>query len=102
MKEWKTVYFPSVEKWLKKLDNQQLISISKEIRLLELCGNALKLPHSKSLGVGLFELRERSYGLRIYYTYQKTGEILLLHGGNKGSQEKDIKRAKALLKQLKR
>src|SRR5262245_9930941 len=74
---WSIVYLASVQNWLDALDNQQLKSIAKELRLLELCGNTLKLPHSRSLGNQLFELRERKYGFRIYYTFDKNKVIIL-------------------------
>ena len=67
---WKIIYIEQVEKWLDKLDKTQLKSLVKELRMLERCGNKLKLPHTKSLGAGLFELRERQFGLRAYYTYK--------------------------------
>ncbi|WP_308420270.1 MULTISPECIES: type II toxin-antitoxin system RelE/ParE family toxin [Cysteiniphilum] len=67
---------------------------------MEMCGNKLKLPHSKTLGGGLFELRERKFGYRIYYKFEKDCVVLLLHAGDKTSQQKDIKRAKKLLKEI--
>ncbi|MEM9243600.1 MAG: type II toxin-antitoxin system RelE/ParE family toxin [Pseudomonadota bacterium] len=72
------------------------------MKLLELCGNNLRLPHSRSLGQGLFELRERRYGLRVYYTYAKTGDIVLLHSGDKNNQPKDIFWSRSLLNKMKR
>lgn len=65
-----------------------------KIRLLSEIGNELRLPHSKSLSQGLFELRERKYGLRIYYGFKKKQIIILLAAGNKTSQPKDIKTAR--------
>src|SRR3990167_6213536 len=94
---WKIKYLDSVESWLGSLNKPQLKSIAKELRLVELCGNELKLPHSKSLGGGLFELRERRFGLRIYYCFDQEQVVLLLHAGDKGTQTKDIKMAKNLL-----
>jgi len=67
-----------------------LKSIAKELLLLEKCGNTLRLPHSKSLGKGLFELRERSFGYRIYYGFLPNFTIILLHAGDKSSQKDDI------------
>jgi len=64
--KWHIEYWNNLEKWLNKLNKEQLKLVSKELRLLELSGNQLRLPHSKSLGKGIFELRERSYGYRIY------------------------------------
>ena len=49
----------SVERWLLKLTREQFKAVSKELKLLEACGNDLKLPHSRALGKGLFELREQ-------------------------------------------
>jgi len=80
----------SVEAWLDNLTKDQFRSVAKEIKLLELCGNQLRLPHSKSLGQGLFELRERKFGFRIYYTFCKNRVIVLLAAGNKKTQKKDI------------
>ena len=100
-KKWQIVHSGVVESWLNNLAEQQYISILKELRLLELCGHQLKLPHSKSLGQGLFELRERRFGLRLYYTFDKGQVILMLLGGNKSSQQRDIQTARELLVQLK-
>ena len=90
----------SVEKWLDALTNDQLKSVAKELKLLGMCGNELKLPHSKSLGKGLFELRERRYGFRIYYGFCKRSTIVLLHAGDKSSQSKDIDIARFRLKNV--
>jgi putative addiction module killer protein len=99
--DWKIVYLDTLEEWISQLNKMQLKSLAKELKLLELCGNKIKLPHSKALGAGLFELRERKFGLRIYYTYSNGNIIILLHAGSKKSQNKDIKIAKKLLKQHK-
>ena len=98
---WEVVYLDALEDWMCGLDKLQLKSLAKELKLLELCGNELRLPHSKALGSGLFELRERKFGLRVYYAYVDKSIICLLHGSNKQSQQKDIEKAKALLKQHK-
>lgn len=80
-----------IEKWLNERTPQQFKSITKEIKLLERCGNMLRLPHSKALGEGLFELRDRIYGYRIYYTFLPNHNIIILHTGDKDSQKNDIK-----------
>ncbi len=95
---WKVLYLESVEDWLASLSKPELKSLAKELKLLELCGNELRLPHSKALGSGLFELRERSFGLRIYYTYSANRLVVLLCGGDKSTQISDIKKANILLK----
>lgn len=92
----------TVENWLDSLTDDQFKSIAKEMKLLELCCNSLKLPHSRSLKNGLFELRERQYGLRIYYTFFRDKIILLLAAGNKKTQKKDIDAARHRLDNLTR
>lgn len=55
----------------------------------------------KQLGPSLFELRFFfGAGFRIYYTIKDGKVVLLLAGGDKSSQPKDIEKAKALLKQM--
>ena len=54
----------------------------------------------KSLGEGVSELRiHYGPGLRIYFSRLGQEVILLLCGGDKGTQNKDIKKAKEYLKE---
>jgi len=56
----------------------------------------------KPIGDGLSELRiHTGPGYRVYFTTRGKTLILLLVGGDKSSQEKDIKRAKEMAKSLK-
>jgi putative addiction module killer protein len=89
-----------VERWLDQLEKEEAKSVSKELEFLELSGNKLKLPHSRALGKGLFELRERRFGFRIYYCFEGEYIIILLAAGNKKSQEKDIIIARKRLSEL--
>ena len=51
----------------------------------------------KALGSGLFEIKIRSEGgLRVYFGEEGLNIILLLAGGDKGSQHRDIQLAKKL------
>jgi putative addiction module killer protein len=106
MKQWKVEYWAPgkskspIEKWLDKLTKEQLKSLAKEIMMLEQVGNELKLPHSKALGKGLFELRERRFGLRIYYGFKGEFVVIVLAAGDKKSQEKDITAARTHLSKL--
>ena len=43
-------------------------------------GNTLREPVSKALGEGLFELRGRTSGVRIFYTFKPGRMIVLLDG----------------------
>lgn len=88
--------------WINKLIKDQSNAIFKKLYILEELGNELELPHSKSLGKGLFELREMEYGYRIYYGFHGKHVIILLAAGDKTSQDRDIKIARQRLAILKK
>ena len=101
--EWFIQYWPEqkdIERWFKKLSKEQTKSVGKELAILRRCGNELKLPHSRALGKKLFELRERRYGYRIYYTFHENQVIILLTAGDKTTQKNDIKIARDRLEIL--
>lgn len=106
MSKWKIEYCynenrkSEVEEFFDHLTIEQFKSVAKELKLLELCGNTQRLPHSRSLGDGIFELRERKYGYRIYYTYAKNKIIILLYAGIKDTQDHDIIKAKYLVNKI--
>jgi putative addiction module killer protein len=55
----------------------------------------------KPLSANLFELRcFFGAGLRVYYTIRNQQVILLLVGGDKSSQDRDIEKAETILKTL--
>ena len=71
--------------------------IARVVRLSQ--GNA---GDAKSVGDGVSELRiDHGPGYRVYYTRRGRLLILLLCGGDKSTQDRDIRRAKALAKDLK-
>ena len=106
--EWDIVYwtgkdeFSPIELWLDDLSQEKLKSISKDLLLLKKVGNRMRMPHSKSLGNGLFELREMRFGLRIYYSFNKNKIVILLTAGDKSSQKRDIKIAQERLSKIKK
>lgn len=103
--KWKIKYWPpnsknDVEKWFNKLTKDQQKSVSKLLVMLELVGNELKLPHSRSLGKGLFELRERRHEYRVYYMFHEGRIIVLLAAGDKATQQSDIKTSRSRLSEV--
>lgn len=84
--------------WFKSLkDKQAVIKINARLLRLE-NGNFGDI---KPLGDGVYELRVFvGKGYRVYYTLRGNRLVLLLCGGHKGTQSKDIQTAKQLIKEL--
>ena len=85
-------------KWLKRLkDSDAKARINLRIRRIALTGN---LGDFKPVGDGVCELRiDYGPGYRMYFAQREKEIILLLIGGNKSSQQRDIKKAKELNEQ---
>ena len=86
------------DKWLKKLRDRTV-----RYRLLARFDHVAKgnFGDTKRIATNLFELRFFfGSGYRVYYTIQNEKIVLLLCGGDKSTQSKDITRAKVLLAQL--
>lgn len=80
---------PLIE-WLKRLHVVTKAKIMTKIDNLSF-GN---LGNCKSIGSGLCELKiDYGPGYRIYYSQVGSKVLLLILGGDKGSQQKDIKKA---------
>ena len=57
----------------------------------------------KALGQGLWEMRiHAGPGYRVYLARRPGGEVVLLTGGDKGSQGRDINRAREILAAIER
>lgn len=85
------------DKWLKSLDSQTSNRILTRLdRVAQ--GN---IGDYKQLSNDIFELRLFfGSGYRIYYTKRDNKIILLLCGGDKKTQSKDIKKASELLQEF--
>lgn len=83
------------DKWLQNLrDIRAKTAITRRLRQVEL-GN---LGDHKNLGEGLWELRlHLGPGFRIYYTIQNGCLIIVIAGGAKGMQAKDIQHAREII-----
>ena len=82
-------------KWLKRLkDINARARINVRLSRISLTGN---LGDTKSVGDGVYELRiDYGSGYRVYYAKRSEEILLLLIGGDKSSQQKDIEKAKKL------
>ncbi len=92
---YEIVATPLFEKWLKGLKDRT--TKNKLLSRLARIENG-NFGDYKQLGNDLFELRFFfGGGLRIYYTIQNRKVVLLLIGGDKSSQSKDIEKAKIII-----
>lgn len=85
-------------KWMSKLkDMIAKVSIVRRIEQIKL-GN---FGDSKFIGDSVFELRiDVGQGYRVYFKNKENEIIVLLVGGDKSTQEKDIETAKKLAKEV--
>lgn len=92
---------PEFDKWLRKLkDLKAKVKVLFRIQKIE---NEGHFGDYKSVGEGIIELRINfAKGYRVYF-HEKDGKIIiLLIGGDKSTQQRDIKKAKEILEILKR
>ncbi len=84
-------------KWLLKLkDLQGKIAIARRIERMRI-GN---FGDFKSVGKNVSELRiDKGPAYRVYYTIKNDEIIILLRGGDKSTQQKDIEKAHRLAKE---
>jgi putative addiction module killer protein len=86
------------DRWLRRLrDANAVARIVGRIRRMEQ-GNAGDV---KSVGQGLMEMRiDHGPGYRVYYVHQGAAVVILLCGGDKHTQARDIRRARELTERL--
>lgn len=84
-------------KWISKLrDSNARARVLLRLRRISLTAN---LGDSKSVGDEVFELRiDYGPGYRVYFAYRGSEILLLLIGGDKSSQQRDIEKARSLNK----
>ena len=90
---------PEFDKWLRKLkDFKAMAKILFRIQKLE---NDEHFGDCKPVGNGIKELRVNfAKGYRVYFKEKEGKIILLLIGGDKSTQQKDIAKAKEIWKKL--
>jgi putative addiction module killer protein len=86
------------DNWLKSIkDGKTRMVIVKRIRSMSLG----TLGETKSLGNGLFEAKIRfGPSFRLYFVNKGTRIIVLLCGGDKSTQERDITKARKMAKEI--
>ena len=95
-----TIDVTRIEKWLDGRTKEQKMAIARRLLLLQKLGQELGMPNVRSIGTGLFELREMLFGYRIYFYFDQNQEriVVVVGAGDKSTQTRDIKRAKESMK----
>lgn len=95
-----TVDITRIDKWLDERTKEQKAALARRLLLLEKLGPELGMPNVRGLGHGLYELREMSFGYRLYFHFDQSAQaiIIVVAAGEKDTQERDIKRARGALK----
>jgi putative addiction module killer protein len=95
-----TVDVAKIEKWLHERTKEQKTAIARRLLLLQKLGPDLGMPNVKALGNGLYELREMSFGYRLYFYFDRENNkiIVVVAAGEKDTQERDIRKAKEAIK----
>jgi len=89
-----------VKEWL---DGLKDVSARAKIRIRLDRARLGNLGDSRSVGVGVYELKvDYGPGYRVYFAHEGERIILLLMGGDKSTQAKDIARAKVFREDWKR
>jgi putative addiction module killer protein len=89
---------PVFERWLRGLKDRD--GRTRILQRLERLATG-QFGDTKILGAGIAELRiHAGPGYRIYFTRQGDTVVILLTGGDKSSQERDIRRAKEIAEEF--
>lgn len=86
------------QSWFESLTIKEQLKVESR---LEKIHNLEHFGDAKSLGQGLAELRWTN-GWRVYFAKENNSIILLLCGGNKNAQKKDIQKARILIQKYAR
>jgi len=80
-----------------------LADYARIVELLMEYGPQLRMPHSRSLGDGLFELRPRgAEGIgRVFYCFMVRKRIVILHAFMKKTEERPVRELKLARKRMK-
>ncbi|VWD22254.1 type II toxin-antitoxin system RelE/ParE family toxin [Burkholderia contaminans] len=101
---WTVIYYNErVKREVFALPPGILASYVKLLELMESYGADLRMPHSRAMGGGLFELRPKGpEGIgRVFYCMQVGHEIVVLHSFVKKTQETPPNELKTARKRMK-
>src|SRR5579872_2034969 len=98
MREYEIIQSDLFESWISSLSEKSRLQIYERLRKIEKYGHFGVYKH---LVDEIWELKWEN-GNRVYYSYLKEFNILILLGGNKNGQSKDIKKSKKIYQEYKK
>jgi len=98
-------FHPRIKAEIESWPDRVLADYARIVELLMEFGPNLRMPHSRAMGDGLFELRPRgSEGIgRVFYCFVLNRRILILHAFIKktqGTPERDLRIARKRMKEV--
>lgn len=101
MKGWTVEAESEVDEWLDNLDNRSFDIAKTHINLLERLGSNLRMPHSRSLSDGLFELRfdmnRRAWRITYWFTTDQIIVLLTVFAKQRNNERAEVQRARTAL-----
>ncbi len=91
-------FHKDIKQFIETLEESTVAKVLRTLDLLEKFGYELKMPHSKNIKDGLFELRIRgSQEVRFLYFFHKTKIVIVLHGFVKKGNKIPVKHLKTAI-----
>jgi hypothetical protein len=98
---WEIEMEPEVDEWVVSLEGSDFVQTAAILDRLSERGNEMRMPQSRSLGSGLFELRYFCAGLarRITYWFGPDRRVVLLTTFHKqrNNERREVERARAAM-----
>ncbi len=95
---WSIVLSSEVVQWYETLGVHDAAVVDRKLELLATAGSQLRMPHSRALGGGLFEIRLSCEGVarRITYIFQPGLQIITLttFRKNRNNEQSEVERAR--------
>lgn len=103
---WEIETEQEVNEWLLSLDTTSFEIAEAHIDLLAEFGSTLRMPHSRSLGDGLFELRfdlaRRAWRITYWFAPHRVLVLLTVFWKQRNNEKNEVRRAKAAMTQCQR
>lgn len=100
--QWSVELEPEVEEWLATLLPSEFATAAFHVDRLSESGSALRMPHSRSLGAGLFELRfdlgRVAQRLTFFFAGERRVVLLTTFRKQRSNERSEVERARAVMR----